>query len=68
VWRRLFRLGTRRWFASGSQQWAVLAIVSGGMLLWRRITGRTEEIVHREVLEPGTTLIVSAPAPAAEAG
>jgi len=61
VWRRLFRLGARRWMTNGSQSWAVLAVLSGGMLLWKRITGRTEEVVHREVLQAGTTLVISSP-------
>jgi hypothetical protein len=31
------------------------------MLVWKRLTGHSEEVVHREVLTPGTTLIISAP-------
>jgi len=56
---RILRRSAREWFQTGSQSWATVAILSGGWLIWRRVSRRTEQVVHREVLRPGTTLIVS---------
>jgi hypothetical protein len=57
----MFRLASRRWLVGGSQHWGVLAALSGGMILWRKITKQEPEVLHREVLQPGTTLIISRP-------
>jgi len=59
--RRLFKLAFARWAFGGSQRWGVLAVFSGGLLLWRKITKQEPEVLHREVLQPGSTLIVSNP-------
>jgi hypothetical protein len=58
VLRSLTRIGLRRGLLSGSRPWTVLFVVAGGLRLLQRIA-EGKEIVFREQLEPGTTLVIT---------
>jgi len=58
VLRSLTRTGIRRGLLGGSRPWTVVLVVAGGLRLIQRIAGG-KEVLFRETLEPGTTLLIT---------
>lgn len=54
----LARNGLRRGLLGGNRTWLAVGIVAGGFRWISRMVSRDEEVVAREVLEPGQTLVV----------
>jgi hypothetical protein len=59
VVRWLLRRGVRRGVLGGSRPWTVVAVVAGSIHLFGRLWGKTPQVVYREELEPGQTIVVS---------
>lgn len=57
--RYLSRVGFRRGVLGGSRAWTVVGIVAFALRALGRMAARKPEIVYREELQPGRTLVVS---------
>ena len=64
--RSLTRAGIRRGLLGGSRPWTAVLVVAAGLRLIQRIAGG-KEVVFREKLEPGTTLLITSDPAGAEA-
>lgn len=60
---RVARRGLRRGIVDGSRPWLVVGVAAGLLAVARRLTEERPEVVAREVLHPGDTVIVRAHAP-----
>jgi hypothetical protein len=56
--RTLTRVGMRRGLLGGSRPWTMVLLVAGGLRLIQRMA-EGKEVVIREKLEPGTTLLIT---------
>jgi hypothetical protein len=57
VLHRLQRLASAR--ALTSQRWFTIWVTMWLIRRFRKMTGREEKVVYREVLEPGQTLVIA---------
>ncbi|HUQ38747.1 MAG TPA: hypothetical protein VM030_01210 [Acidimicrobiales bacterium] len=56
MWSRLLGLGVRRGFLGGSRAWTVVGVLAGIVRLVKWMD--RERVVHREVLQPGESIII----------
>jgi hypothetical protein len=56
---RLQRAGIRRGVFGTSRPWLVVAILTTGARLVRRLVAKEEDVVLRETLQPGETLLIT---------
>src|SRR4051812_12024834 len=59
---RLFREGTRRGLG-GSPRWATVAMVTGGIRVFRRFTNPPPEVMWRQAMQPGDRFEVTVKEP-----
>ena len=58
--RRLVRVGFRKGMLGGSRGWTYVMAVAGALHVANRVMSKGEEqVVYREELQPGETLVVS---------
>lgn len=55
---RLFRLGLRRGLMGGSRRWLFMGLMAGLGKLLARMAKSQREIVYREELKPGETVVI----------
>jgi hypothetical protein len=55
----VLRLALRRGLLGGSSFWKVLGTLAMAMRLLRKLTRNEPEVVYREVLQPGQSLVIS---------
>lgn len=56
---RLQRTGIRKGLLDGSRAWTVVAVVAVGIKLLRRISSADTEVVYRERLQVGESLLIT---------
>jgi hypothetical protein len=59
VLRLLSRLGIVRGFLGGSRVWALIASVTLGVRVLKKLAGKAEESVYSESLRPGDCLVLA---------
>lgn len=57
--RYLSRVGFRRGLLGGSRAWTSVGVVAFALRALGRMAAREPEVVYREELQPGQTLVVS---------
>jgi hypothetical protein len=56
---RLQRTGIRKGLLDGSRAWTVVAVVAIGIKLLRRVAAADREVVYRERLQVGESLLIT---------
>lgn len=56
---RLMRAGLRKGLLEGSRPWLVVGIAAGSVRILRRLVSNEEQVVLREELPPGATLVIA---------
>ncbi len=57
--RWLWRTSARKGFFGGQQTWMTVFAVVGAVRLFRRLAGSTPDVVYREPLAPGESLVIT---------
>lgn len=58
------RAGLRKGLLGGSRPWLYVGVAAAGARLLARMARREEEVVYREELQPGESVVVSTVPPA----
>lgn len=53
------RTGLRRGLLEGSRPWLVVGVAAASVRILRRVTASEEKVVLREVLPPGSTVVIT---------
>lgn len=57
--RTLTRTGFRKGVMGGSRFWFTVTVIAGGLRLLQRIASHDDEVLFRQELAPGSTLVIT---------